>query len=133
MVLVSARASSRTVCLPPETGDVHTLAATLLNVGEIIFSRKIGKVKNKKENLQGGKPKGPWLGEIGTMTIGLVLPRSPYASVGALHGRCLGGAWYGSRPSSWIRRPNSSGIDSVSHENVTNRGAYPSSWPGVGQ
>jgi hypothetical protein len=29
-----------------ETGDLHTLAATLLNVGKIIFSRKIVKGKN---------------------------------------------------------------------------------------
>jgi hypothetical protein len=42
----------QSVC-PQETGDLHTLAATLLNVGRIIFSRKIGKVKNKK-----GKPPG---------------------------------------------------------------------------
>jgi hypothetical protein len=32
----------QSVC-PQETGDLHTLAATLLNVGKIIFSRKIGK------------------------------------------------------------------------------------------
>ena len=37
------------------------------------------------------------------------------------------------RPSSWIWRPNSSGIDLVSHGNVTTRGAYPSSWLGVGR
>jgi hypothetical protein len=42
----------QSVC-PQETGDLHTLVATLLNVGKIIFSRKIGKVKNKK-----GKPLG---------------------------------------------------------------------------
>jgi hypothetical protein len=41
----------QSVC-PQETGDLHTLAATLLNnVRRIIFSSKIGKVKNKK-----GKP-----------------------------------------------------------------------------
>jgi hypothetical protein len=34
----------QSVC-PHETGDLHTLAATLLNVGKIIFSRKIEKVK----------------------------------------------------------------------------------------
>jgi hypothetical protein len=28
-----------------ETGELHTLAAILINVGKIIFSRKIGKVK----------------------------------------------------------------------------------------
>jgi hypothetical protein len=42
----------QSVC-PQETGDLHTLAATLLNVGKTIFGRKIGKVKNKK-----GKPPG---------------------------------------------------------------------------
>jgi hypothetical protein len=34
----------QSVC-PQETGGLHTLAATLLNVGKIIFSRKNGKVK----------------------------------------------------------------------------------------
>ncbi len=53
VVLASARGSFRAVCLPQETGDLHTLAATLLNVGKIIFSRKIGKLKNKK-----GEPPG---------------------------------------------------------------------------
>ena len=53
VVLASVRGSFRAVCLPQETGDLHTLAATLLNVGKIIFSRKIGKVKNNK-----GKPPG---------------------------------------------------------------------------
>jgi hypothetical protein len=38
----------QSVC-PQETGDLHTLVASLLNVGKIIFSRKFGKVKNKKE------------------------------------------------------------------------------------
>jgi hypothetical protein len=28
-----------------ETGDLHTLAATLLNVGEIISAEKVGKAK----------------------------------------------------------------------------------------
>jgi hypothetical protein len=28
-----------------ETGDLHTLAATLLNVGKIMFSRKVEKAK----------------------------------------------------------------------------------------
>jgi hypothetical protein len=42
----------QSVC-PQETGDLHTLAATLLNAGKIIISRKIGKAKNKK-----GKPLG---------------------------------------------------------------------------
>jgi hypothetical protein len=34
----------QSVC-PQETGDLHTPAATLLNVGKIIFSRKIWKSK----------------------------------------------------------------------------------------
>jgi hypothetical protein len=42
----------QSVC-PQETGDLQTLVATLLNMGKIIFRRKIGKVKNKK-----GKPPG---------------------------------------------------------------------------
>jgi len=36
-----------------ETGDLHTLAATLLNVGEIVREiisvEKVGKAKNKKK------------------------------------------------------------------------------------
>ena len=42
----------QSVC-PQETVDLHTLVAKLLNVGKIIISRKIGKIKNKK-----GKPPG---------------------------------------------------------------------------
>ncbi len=63
---------------PQETRDLHTLAATLLNVGKIIFSRKIGKVNNKKGKPP-GRETGPWLGESGTRTIDQVLPKSPCA------------------------------------------------------
>ena len=122
----------QSVC-PQETGDLHTLAARLLNMGEIIFRQKVGNVKIKWENLRGGKPMGPWLGEIGTRTIGLVLPRSLHAGFGALCGRCLGGAGYVSWPSSWIQRPSNSGIVFVSRGTVTTRGTYPSSWPSGGQ
>ena len=51
VVLASMRGSFGAVWLPPglqETGDLHTLAATLLNVGEIISAEKVGKAKNKK-------------------------------------------------------------------------------------
>ncbi len=58
-MLASIRGSLRAVWLPSgldaywyayqETGDLHTLAATLLNVGEIISAKKVGKAKNKKE------------------------------------------------------------------------------------
>ena len=58
VVLASMRGSFRAVWLPPgldaywyayqETGDLHTLAATLLNVGEIMSAEKVGKAKNKK-------------------------------------------------------------------------------------
>jgi hypothetical protein len=68
VVLASMRGSFRAVWLPPgldayryayqETGDLHTLAATLLNVGEIMSAEKVGKAKNKRENLQGGKTQG---------------------------------------------------------------------------
>ncbi len=55
VVLASMRGSFRAVWLPSgldaywhayeETGDLHTLAATLLNVGKIMFSRKSWKSK----------------------------------------------------------------------------------------
>ena len=58
VVLASMRGSFRAVWLPSgldaywyayqETGDLHTLAATLLNVGEIMSAEKVGKAKNKK-------------------------------------------------------------------------------------
>ena len=47
----------QSVC-PQDTGDLHTLAAKLLNVGKIIFSRKIGKIKNKKGKPLGRKTQG---------------------------------------------------------------------------
>jgi hypothetical protein len=55
---------------PQETGDLHTLAATLLNVGRIIFSRKIGKVKNKK-----GKPPGRETHGAMVRRLRVILPR----------------------------------------------------------
>jgi hypothetical protein len=47
----------QSVC-PQETGDLHTLVATLLNVRNIIFSRKLKKYKNKKENPPGRETQG---------------------------------------------------------------------------
>ncbi len=47
----------QSVC-PQETGGLHTLAATLLNVGDIIFRRKIGKVQNLKGKLSGRETHG---------------------------------------------------------------------------
>ena len=41
-----------------ETGDLHTLAATLLNVGEIISAEKFGKAKNKKGEPQRRETQG---------------------------------------------------------------------------
>jgi hypothetical protein len=56
VVLASMRGSFGAVWQPPgldtcwhayqETGDLHTLAATILNVGEIISAEKVGKAKN---------------------------------------------------------------------------------------
>jgi hypothetical protein len=37
VVLASARASSRAVCLPPETGDLHTLVA--INIDFVVIER----------------------------------------------------------------------------------------------
>ena len=92
------------VCLPSGNWGSSHPCGNIAKCGENnVQQKKLEKQKIKRENLRGGKPKGPWLGEIGTRTIGQVRPRSLHASVRVLHGRCLGGAWYGSQPSSWVR------------------------------
>ena len=48
----------QSVC-PQGTGDLHTLATTLLNVGKIIFRREVGKVKNRKGKPPGRETHGP--------------------------------------------------------------------------
>ena len=116
---------------PQETGDFHILAATLLNVGKIIFRRKIGKVKNKKGTPLGRETHGAMVRQDWHKDLAWCFPDpcmrdSVHFEVG---GRCRGDVWYGSRPSSWIWCPSHSGIVLVSRGTVTTRGAYPPSWP----
>jgi hypothetical protein len=56
-----------------------------------------------------------------------------HASFDGLCGRCQGGIWYGSWPSSWSPYPSNNKIDLEMCGNGATKIAYSSSWPCGGQ